>query len=117
MLFTSIFLISLPQISSSILLWPYLFFVCYFAAMVWPSATALVSNSVSPAVQGEVLGVLASVNSLAYAISPLCSGTSVGAYPAFPMVMGGAIMFVSALIILGIYRLSLFQLPSKKEEV
>ncbi len=116
MFFASLILMLLPSIPTISWIWPFLFLLCYFVAMVWPSATALISNSVSPSIQGEVLGVLASVNSLAYALSPLCSGTSVGAYPAFPMLVGGSIMLISALLILGIYRFELFALPLKAEK-
>lgn len=86
----------LPE--SSIWLWPCLFLVCYFTAPSSPTSCTIVSDSASSQIQGEALGILGSVNAIAYASSPLISGSLVGDFPSLPMWMGGGVMLLSACI-------------------
>jgi len=71
----------------------------FFAALILPSLTAVVSNFVEEDVQGEVLGLLSSTIGLALAVSPLFSGAIVGAYPIMPIVIGGGCMLLTSAII------------------
>jgi DHA1 family tetracycline resistance protein-like MFS transporter len=89
-------------------IWPVTFFICFFVAFVTPSSTTLVSNNATSKIQGEALGVLSSVNAAALVLSPLFSGSVVGAHPTLPMWIGGLIIFMAALIVLGVFRNRLF---------
>ncbi|MDQ5956884.1 MAG: MFS transporter [Candidatus Rhabdochlamydia sp.] len=81
-----------------------MFFICFFTSFVMPSATTLVSNKASPEVQGEALGIFTSINAAALILSPLFSGSIVGAYPVLPMWIGGSIKLLSALIGVVVFR-------------
>jgi len=91
-------------------IWPVMFLICYFVAFVTPSSTTLVSNGAAPKIQGEALGILSSVNAAALVLSTLFSGSLVGAHPTLPMWVGGTIIFIAAVIILGVFRRRLFHL-------
>lgn len=71
----------------------------YFMALVLPTITTLISNSVGQDMQGETLGVQHSVQSLAIAISPLISGAMLGLYLEMPIIIGGLSMLVSSVIL------------------
>jgi DHA1 family tetracycline resistance protein-like MFS transporter len=90
-------------------LWIFVVLISFFVAFVFPSSTTLVSNHADPQIQGEALGVLASVNAVAYALSPLISGTFVGKEPTMSIWIGGIFMLVTALIVLVAFRKKLFQ--------
>ena len=94
-------------------LWPLLFLNQLSIAFVWPTATALVSNSASAEIQGEALGVFASVNALALVLSPLFSGSLVGSHPTLPMWVGGVGIFCTAMVMLAVFRRKLFEYKSR----
>ena len=71
----------------------------YFMALVLPTMTTLISNSVGEDMQGETLGVQHSVQALAIAISPLISGAMLGLYLEMPIIIGGISMLVSSAIL------------------
>lgn len=68
-------------------------------ALFWPTAAAFVSNSVSEDVQGEVLGIFHSVESLAFAITPLMAGPLLGFSESMPLFVGAfAMLFAAGLL-------------------
>lgn len=91
---------------SDIWLWFYLPIQQFFIALFWPTASAVVSNSVSEDMQGETLGVLQSVDSLAFALSPLIAGPLLGISASMPIIIGGLGMIAAA----GVLGLSLRKL-------
>lgn len=82
-------------------LWVYLPFQQYAMALFWPSAATLVSNSVGDEVQGEMIGVLHSVDALAFALSPLVAGPLLGLSTQTPIIIGASAMFLAAFILRG----------------
>lgn len=78
-------------------LWLYIPLQQFSMALFWPTASAVVSNSVSEDVQGETLGILQSVDSLAFAISPLIAGPLLGITTAMPIMVGSGAFFCAAL--------------------
>jgi DHA1 family tetracycline resistance protein-like MFS transporter len=109
---TACTLFILPCLPSSYWIWPIMFVICYFVAFVTPTSTTIISNNAPPKVQGEALGILASVNAAALVLSPLFSGSLVGINPTLPMWVGGSTMIVGACIVLAVFRSRLFKLPS-----
>lgn len=105
---TALCLLAMPSLPSGFWLWPLLLILCYFVALVSPSSNTLISNGVHASVQGEALGILSGVNALAFAISPLCSGTIVGSYPTLSMYVSGSLLLMTAIIIIVIFRKKLF---------
>lgn len=65
-------------------------------ALFWPTAAAVVSNSVNENMQGEILGVLQSVDSLAFAVSPLIAGPLLGISNSMPIIIGSTSMLLAA---------------------
>lgn len=80
-------------------LWVYMPLQQYAMALFWPSASTLVSNSVSEDVQGEMLGVLHSVDALAFGLSPLLAGPLLGLSPQTPIIIGSLAMFLASFIL------------------
>lgn len=85
-------------IENSAFLWLYLPILIYLVSLVFPTATAMVSNWASPERQGEALGIFQSVQSLGWAIAPLLSGSLIGIYHKMPVLMGGALVLTAGLI-------------------
>jgi len=85
-------------IENSTFLWLYLPILIYLVSLVFPTATAMVSNWSSPERQGETLGLFQSVQSLGWAIAPLLSGSLIGVYHKMPVLMGGALVLAAGLI-------------------
>lgn len=82
------------------LLWGYLPFQHFLIALLFPTAAAMVSNYVKEDAQGEMMGILQSVQSGAFAFSPLLSGVIVGLNFDMPIIVGGCAMLISATILL-----------------
>ncbi|MBA3957805.1 MAG: MFS transporter [Parachlamydiaceae bacterium] len=82
-------------------LWIYIPLQQFAIALFWPTAAALVSNSAGKDAQGEMLGVLHSIDALAFAVSPLIAGPLLGISSKMPVIIGGAAMWMAA-IALGI---------------
>lgn len=91
-------------------LWLYVPLQQFAIALFWPTAAAVVSNSVDENMQGETLGVLQSVDSLAFAISPLIAGPLLGISTSMPIVVGGFCMLLAAGV-LGIFFRQVKGLP------
>jgi DHA1 family tetracycline resistance protein-like MFS transporter len=83
-------------------IWIYLPIVNFLAALVFPTSTTMVSDAGSKDAQGEILGVLQSVQSASFALSPLVAGWLLGNGSYMPMLIGGLSMVVAALT-LGIF--------------
>lgn len=69
-----IFILSLLVRPSESWIWVYLAVVNFLVALAFPIYTALVSNSVDKNSQGEILGILESMQATAFGISPLLAG-------------------------------------------
>lgn len=82
--------------ASDFWLWVYIPLQQFFIALFWPTAAAVVSNAVNEDVQGEILGVLQSVDSLAFAVSPLIAGPLLGISTSMPIIVGSASMLLAA---------------------
>lgn len=80
-------------------LWWYLPFQHFLIALLFPTASAMISNWVKEGAQGEIMGILQSVQAGAFALSPLLSGILVGLDADMPILVGGAAMFLAALIL------------------
>jgi DHA1 family tetracycline resistance protein-like MFS transporter len=74
----------------------------FCVALFWPTSAAVVSNSVNEEMQGEILGVLHSVDSAAFALSPLLAGPLLGITALMPIVVG-TVCFIFASAILRLY--------------
>lgn len=105
----SLILFSLIFLPSSFWIWIYLPIVNFLVALVYPTSTTLISNMGSKEAQGEILGVLQSVQSAAFALSPLAAGWLLGKGPFMPMVVGGISMFLAAFILGSFLKKSAFQ--------
>ena len=101
-------ILTLPFVPTIYVIMALVILIAFFVAFVWPSATTIISNDAPESIQGEALGMLASVNAAALFVSPLVSGSLVGKHVTLPMWLGGSIMLLTALIILAVYRRALF---------
>lgn len=81
-------------------LWAYLPLQQFFISLLFPTSATLVSNWSDEKIQGEVMGILQSVDSFAFAISPLISGWVLGLSTKMPVLIGG-FAFVLGGVILG----------------
>lgn len=77
-------------------LWIYVPVQQFMIALFWPTAAAVVSNAVSEDVQGEIIGVLQSVDSLAFAVSPLIAGPLLAITTSMPFIVGSGAMLLAA---------------------
>lgn len=98
LIMAGICLLTFSYIENSVYLYLYLPFLLFFIALIFPTISAMVSNSATRKMQGEMLGILQSAQAAAFGISPLFSGTFVGVYPLLPVIMGGISMLLAALI-------------------
>jgi len=97
-------------------LWLYIPLQQFAIALFWPTAAAVVSNSVGKHMQGEIMGILQSVDALAFSISPLIAGPLIGMSMVMPILVGECAMFAAAAI-LGVFlwkNKSAFQFAQKK---
>jgi len=79
-------------------LWIYVPALLFLIALVYPTLTAMISNWAPKQEQGETLGILQSVQSAAFALSPLFSGSLVGLYDQMPVIVGGASMLLAGTV-------------------
>ncbi len=80
-------------------LWVYIPLQQFAIALFWPTAATVVSNSAGDDMQGEMMGVLQSVDSLAFAVSPLIAGPLLGVSTSMPIIVGGLCMFAAAAVL------------------
>jgi len=109
MFLAALVILTMPFLKSAGWLFFVMFFICFFTSFVMPTATTLVSNKASSEVQGEALGIFTSINAAALILSPLFSGSIIGAYPTLSMWVGGGLKLLSALIGMIIFRKSFCQ--------
>jgi len=80
------------------LFWLYIPLQQFLIAMIFPTASASVSNLAENDAQGETLGILQSIISVSFALSPLMSGIFVGLSSRAPIIVGGTAMLLAALV-------------------
>lgn len=80
-------------------LWAYLPIQQYLTALLFPTTATIVSNWSMEEIQGEMMGVYQSVESLAFGLSPLMTGYLVGVSYKMPIFVGGISMFIASLIL------------------
>ncbi len=71
--------------------------IAIFNGLFIANATTLVSNSVGPEIQGEVLGIEASVQALAQSIPAIISGYTATFGVNVPVIVGGTIVIIGGL--------------------
>ncbi len=88
--------------------WQFLLIIPFFAAfngLNQANASALVSKSVDWSVQGEILGVNASVQALAQAIPPILSGyIAASLSPEAPILVSGVVILAAALLFIFFFK-------------
>jgi len=81
----------------------------YLIALIFPTILAFASNAVSEDSQGEVMGILQSLESLAVSIGPLIAGFFIGLYYNMPIIMGAASIFLAWLVLVFGYGRKIFK--------
>lgn len=89
--------------------WIYIPIQQYLAALIFPTGAAIVSNSVKEDAQGEIMGILQSVDSFAFGSSPLLAGLFVGFNMRMPIIISGTCMLLASLVLVNNYRKQLFK--------
>jgi DHA1 family tetracycline resistance protein-like MFS transporter len=89
--------------------WIYIPIQQFLAALVFPTGTTIASNSVDEDSQGEVMGIIQSVDAFAFASSPLFAGVFVGFSTHTPIIISGSFMFLAALVLLRSYGSKIFK--------
>lgn len=93
-------------------LWFYIAIQQFAIALFWPTASAAISNSVDDSTQGEILGILQSVDSLAFAIGPLMAGPLLAFSAATPIIVGCVMILLAAIILRSGVRIKLKVQPA-----
>lgn len=94
---------------AAVWIWVYLPLVNFFVALLEPTSTALVSDWAEKDSQGEVLGVFQSVQSVAWALSPLTAGPLLGIQVHMPTLLGGITILLAALLFGILLRKEIFR--------
>lgn len=96
--------------------WLYLIlpFLAFFQGLIQPNITALISNSSEPKIQGEVLGMNQSVQSLALAIPPIIAGYLVAINIHFPIIVAAILYGVAWVFFLLLYHIPLKRFLNQK---
>lgn len=90
-------------------LWIYMPLQQYLLAFFFPTAAAFVSNRAGKDIQGEVLGILQSVESFAFAASPLIAGGLLALSKDAPVFVGGLSMITGAAVLGVLLRKEIFR--------
>lgn len=98
----TLFLLLIPTTTAQLLLVAP--FIAIFNGLTLANATALVSKSVGPEIQGEVLGIDSSVQALAQAIPAAISGYIATLGIGMPVIVGGATIIAGGLVFNIFYR-------------
>ncbi len=96
-LFAGAYSLLFLSIENAVWIWIYSPFLLFLVAIIYPVLSALLVKETSLENVGKALGLLQSVQSLAFATSPLISGVLIGFHIAMPIFMGGGAMLLSAL--------------------
>ena len=70
----------------------------FFIAFAFPVTATLISNKISSDNQGEMMGILESVQSLAGIVSPLIAGGLIGLTTKMPWILGFCMLILAAYI-------------------
>ena len=89
-----VLLAPLPEYS----IWIYLPIVNFFVAMIWPTATTMVSDFSAKDAQGETLGIYQSVQAVALGLSPLAAGSLLAVNTNLPILTAAIAMLLAATI-------------------
>jgi len=88
--------------------WELYVLVPFFSTLIglaFANSVSIVSRSVGPDIQGEVLGINASVRSLGMGIPPLLSGfIAAGLTPETPIVVSGAVTLLAGIVFVVFYK-------------
>lgn len=98
----TLFLMLWPSNTSQLLLVTPL--IALFVGLTMANSSALVSLSAGPEMQGEILGIDASVQSLAQAIPAIISGYIATMGINMPVIVGGVIVMIAGVIFVAFYR-------------
>ncbi len=98
-------LIVLPQ---PFWIWIYLPVVNFLMALVYPTSATIISDKSAKDAQGEILGISQSIQSAAFAISPLTAGWLLGKGAFMPMLVGSASMLIAAWILGSFLKKTIF---------
>jgi MFS transporter, DHA1 family, tetracycline resistance protein len=79
--------------------WVYLPITNFLTALIWPTFTTMVSDQAGKEAQGEILGLSQSIQSAAFALSPLVAGSALGTSSQMPMLLGGVAILIAGLIL------------------
>jgi MFS transporter, DHA1 family, tetracycline resistance protein len=93
---------------NAVWIWIYLPIVNFLVALIYPTYTTMISDEAGRDAQGEILGISGSLQSLAFAMSPLAAGLLVGANTHLPMFVGGLSMLLAAFFVGMLLRRKLF---------
>ncbi len=80
-------------------LWFYIALQQFAIALFWPTASAAISNTVDESKQGEIMGILQSVDSLAFSVGPLIAGPLLAFDASTPITVGASTIFLAAIIL------------------
>jgi MFS family permease len=66
--------------------------------LAWPLCTGVISNMAPKAMQGKILGLSQSVQSLAMTVAPVIGGLAYELIPGFPFLLGAGASFAAGII-------------------
>lgn len=98
------YVLFLYSIENPSLLWAYTPLLISIIAIIFPTTSYLISNLSNVQRQGEALGGLIAIQSLAFALSPLCSGFLVGVHHTTPIFLA-AFSFILSGLVYGFYNM------------
>lgn len=81
----------------------------YLLALIFPTNATLVSDSAPKNEQGEIMGILQSMQSFAFATTPLLAGCMLTLNVNMPIIVGGVCMGLAAIILFMGYGKKIFQ--------
>lgn len=97
LLFAGSYSLIFLSIENALWIWIYSPLLLFLVAIIYPVLSGLLVKEASQENVGKALGLLQSIQSLAFALSPLLSGVLIGLHAAMPIFMGGGAMLLSAL--------------------
>ncbi len=79
--------------------WYYIPLQQFFLALLFPVGISIISNSVSENEQGQVMGILQSLESFAFSTTPFIAGLCISLNHNAPILFGGTLMICAAFIL------------------
>jgi MFS transporter, DHA1 family, tetracycline resistance protein len=95
----SIFVALLLFDKSPKMLWIYIPLQQFMLGIFNTTVTTLVSNRTHPSVQGEMLGIQTSIQSLAFVSAPLIGGFLISLHMNLPLILGAVTLFIGAITV------------------